>query len=58
MWVPDWSAVLERMGASEVNRRWQEKMAPLFEPVPGLAPDEPFAMMQEVFFMPGDGAKQ
>lgn len=34
-----------------VNLRWQEFMARLFEPVPGKAPEERFAMMQEVFFL-------
>jgi len=53
MHVPDWNAALERMAASEVNLRWQRKMAPIFEPVPDLEPDEPFAMMREVFFMAG-----
>jgi len=32
-----------------VNRRWQEFMGRLFEPVPGIEPGERFAMMKEVF---------
>ena len=34
-----------------VNRRWQEFMARLFEPVPGIGPGERFAMMKEVFYL-------
>jgi L-rhamnose mutarotase len=51
--VPDFDALLQKLAASDVNRRWQQRMAHLFEPVPSLKPDEPFAMMEEVFFMPG-----
>jgi len=54
MHVPDFQQVLERMAASEVNRRWQQAMAPLFEPVPDKLPGEAFAMMSEVFYMSGD----
>ena len=54
MQVPDFQHVLAGMAASEVNQRWQQAMAPLFEPVPGKLPDEAFAMMTEVFYMGGD----
>ena len=53
MRVPDFASLTENLRRSEINQRWQAKMAPLFEPVPDLAPGETFAMMQEVFFMPG-----
>ncbi len=53
MLVPDFNAFLDRMAASEVNRRWQEFMSPLFEPVPSLVPGEGIATMQEVFYMAG-----
>jgi L-rhamnose mutarotase len=53
MHVPDFDRLLEQLAASEVNQRWQKTMAPLFEPVPGLRPSETFAMMREVFHMPG-----
>ena len=33
------------------NLKWQQEMANLFEPVPGLKPGERFAMMEEVFYM-------
>lgn len=58
MHVPDFDRLTERLAASDVNRRWQEKMAPLFEPVPDLQPNETFAMMREVFFMPGDHRRE
>ena len=53
MRVPDFDVLLERLAASEVNRRWQEAMAPLFEPVSGMLPGETFAMMREVFYLAG-----
>ena len=53
--VPNFDDLLLKLAASDVNRRWQEKMAPLFEPVPSLEPWETLAMMEEVFFMPGSG---
>ena len=53
MLVPDFDLFLARMANSEVDRRWQEFMAPIFEPVPSLAPGERLARMQEVFYMPG-----
>ena len=51
--VPSFDKLLRQLEASEVNLRWQKTMAPLFEPVPSLQPGESFAMMEEVFFMPG-----
>lgn len=51
--VANFDRLLEQLAASEVNQRWQRTMAPLFEPVPGLEPGEAFAMMREVFYMPG-----
>ena len=56
MRVPDFNLFLDRMASSEVNRRWQEFMAPLFESVPSLAPGERVASMQEVFYMAGESA--
>jgi L-rhamnose mutarotase len=53
MRVPDFDELTKRLAASEVNFRWQQKMAPLFESVPDLQPGEDYATMQEVFFMPG-----
>lgn len=53
--VPDFEELLRKLAASDVNRRWQERMAPIFEPVPSLQAGEILAMMEEVFFMPGAG---
>lgn len=46
-------AFLQRMTTSDANARWQAMMADVFEPVPDLAAGEQFAMMPEVFYMPG-----
>lgn len=54
MHVPDFDQVTKRLAASDINLRWQQKMAPLFEPVPDLQPHEELATMREVFFMPGN----
>jgi L-rhamnose mutarotase len=54
MRVPDFQQFLAQMAVSDVNRRWQETMSPLFEPVPDLSENEPLAMMTEVFYMSGD----
>ncbi len=53
MRVPDFPQTLARMAASEINARWQQAMAPMFEPVPDLRSDEEFAMMEEVFYLRG-----
>lgn len=53
MLVPDFDALLRQMEESIVDRRWQQTMAPHFEPVLSLRPGERFALMQEVFYMPG-----
>jgi L-rhamnose mutarotase len=53
MRVPDFAQLAERLASSDLNRRWQRTMAPLFEPVPDLELGESLAMMREVFFMPG-----
>ena len=53
MLVPDFQALLDHLAQSDVNRRWQETMAPLFETVPSLKEGESFAMMDEVFYMQG-----
>ena len=53
--VPDFDHLMQQLAGSAVNRRWQETMAPLFEPVPSLMPGETLAMMEEVFFLPGAG---
>ena len=53
MHVTNYEELVVRLAASDVNRRWQEEMSHLFEPVPDLRSDETYAMMNEVFFMKG-----
>ena len=56
--VHDWTAVLRQLEQSEVNQRWQTMMTPFFDPIDDLLPGEPFAMMQEVFYMPGTASPE
>lgn len=53
MHVPSFENLLAQLEQSEINQRWQRFVADLFESVPDLQEGEPFAMMQEVFYMPG-----
>lgn len=53
MRIADYGELTKHLEASEVNFRWQEMMASLFESVPGLGPSETQAMMTEVFYMKG-----
>ncbi len=55
--VPDFELLSRQLAASEVNLRWQQTMAPLFEPVLSLRPGETLAMMEEVFYMSGNGER-
>jgi L-rhamnose mutarotase len=47
--VEDFDKAWDELDRDPVNRRWQEFMAPLFEPVPDKQQGERFAMMREVF---------
>jgi L-rhamnose mutarotase len=58
MLVPDFQALLTHLAASDVDRRWQQAMAPLFDPVPSLRRGEIFAMMEEVFYMKGASVRE
>jgi len=49
--VDDFERAWDELDRDPVNRRWQEFMAPLFEPVPDLQPGERFAMLKEVFYL-------
>jgi L-rhamnose mutarotase len=51
MQVVNFDAAWDALANDPVNLQWQEKMAPLFEPVPGIKPGERFAMMREVFYL-------
>ena len=39
------------MAALEINRKWQSEMAPFFEALEGLAPDEGFLRLEEIFHL-------
>src|SRR3954451_16278890 len=49
--VDDFESAWAKLDADPVNQRWQKFMAPLFEPVSGIAPGERFAMLKEVFYL-------
>jgi len=49
--VDDFERAWDELDRDPVNRRWQENMARLFEPVADKMPGERFAMMREVFYL-------
>jgi len=49
--VDDFEKAWDELDRDPVNQRWQEFMAPLFEPVPGKQEGERFAMLKEVFYL-------
>jgi L-rhamnose mutarotase len=51
MQVDDFDAAWRALDQDATNLKWQQEMASLFEPVPGLKPGEKFAMMKEVFYL-------
>lgn len=48
----DFDAARAAMAASEVNRRWQEEMAPFFVELDHDHPDESMRPLEEVFHLP------
>lgn len=51
MEVKNFDAAWDALAKDETNLKWQHKMAPIFERVPGIQAGEPFAMMEEVFYL-------
>ncbi len=49
--VDNFEKAWTELDSDPVNRRWQEFMSRLFEPVSGLLPGERFAMWKEVFYL-------
>ncbi len=49
--VENFDAAWDALDQDLVNRKWQEKMATIFEPISGLKPGERFPMMKEVFYL-------
>jgi L-rhamnose mutarotase len=52
MTVDNFDEVWNCIEADPINTRWQEAMAPYFEPVGDLRPSERFSMFEEVFYLP------
>jgi L-rhamnose mutarotase len=48
----DFAAASAAMARSEVNRRWQAEMAPYFEGLGGVGPDEAIRPLPELFHLP------
>ena len=49
--TPDFEAARAGMATKEVNARWQTEMAPFFEQLDGLRPDEGMLVLDEVFHL-------
>ena len=49
--TPSLEAAQTGMARTEVNGRWQAEMAEYFEELDGLAPDEGFLVLEEVFHL-------
>lgn len=49
--TPSIEAARAGMAATEVNARWQAEMAEFFEDLDGVAPDEGFLRLGEVFHL-------
>jgi L-rhamnose mutarotase len=47
----DYAAALAGMAETEVNRRWQEDMAPYFAELGGGRPDQGFRRVAEIFHL-------
>jgi L-rhamnose mutarotase len=47
----DLDAAKAGMAALEVNQRWQTEMAPFFEALDGVKPDEGFLQLESVFYL-------
>lgn len=49
--VDDFEAARAGMASREVNARWQADMAPFFEALEGLRPDEGLLRLEQVFYL-------
>lgn len=49
--TPDLAAARAGMAKTEVNARWQAEMGKYFHALEGLAPDEGFLRLEEVFHL-------
>lgn len=48
---PDIDQAKALMAEKEVNTRWQTAMAPFFEELDGIAPDEGFVTLEQIFHL-------
>ncbi|GAA2151692.1 L-rhamnose mutarotase [Humibacillus xanthopallidus] len=49
--TPSLEAAVAGMARTEVNARWQAEMAPFFEELDGVPPDQGFLLLDEVFHL-------
>jgi L-rhamnose mutarotase len=49
--TPDLEAAQAGMAAQNVNTRWQASMAEFFEDLEGVAPDEGFLRLRQIFYL-------
>lgn len=49
--TPDFDQALAKMSKEEVNKRWQDFMAPYFEGLGGTHADENMARLEHVFYL-------
>ena len=49
--TPDFQKAREGMAGRAVNARWQAEMAPFFEELEGLRPDQGMFQLEEVFHL-------
>ena len=47
----DFDQARARMATKEVNLRWQKEMAPFFEALAGMRPDQSMIELEEVFHL-------
>jgi L-rhamnose mutarotase len=47
----DFQKALDGMAQREINERWQTEMAPFFEQLDGMRPDEGLIRLEEVFHL-------
>jgi len=47
----DFATALAAIDRTEVNERWQREMAPFFEGLDGLRPDQGFVRLNEIFHL-------
>lgn len=49
--TPDFEQALAKMAETEVNKRWQDFMAPYFEGIGGKHADESMVRLEHVFYL-------